>query len=112
MLGKRILYTDSDVEWLVGKKVFVSHAIRVLTTSGRMRFSFRMHRLNDEPSKDADIIRKAMCDAKITMLERIIAYPESPYHLSSTPRLFDYESRIRQAIEQIRHFPEKAIPQD
>ena len=70
--------------------------------------AYRMHRLSGKTGKDARLIRMAMCTSKIEMLERLIAYPESPFHLSCVKGLFDYETRIRQAIELIRHFPEAA----
>ena len=108
MLGKRILRNDKDIEYLVGKKVFVSHGIRVSHISRGVRMAYRMHRLSGKTEKDAQIIRTAMCASKIEMLERLIAYPESPFHLSCVKGLFDYETRIRQAIELIRHFPEAA----
>ncbi len=108
MLGKRILHNDDDIEYLVGKKVFVSHCIRVSHISGRVQLAYRMHRLSGKIKKDAQIIRTAMCDSKIEMLERLMTYPESPYHLSCVKGLFDYETRIRRAIELIKHFPEAA----
>ena len=108
MLGKRVLRNDDDIEYLVGKKVFVSHAIRVNHISGGVRLAYRMQRLKGDTEKDARIIRTAMCDSKIEMLERMMTYPESPYHLSCMKGLFDYETRIRHAIDLIRHFPEAA----
>ncbi|MDE5807161.1 MAG: hypothetical protein K2H76_03530, partial [Muribaculaceae bacterium] len=71
-----------------------------------------MHQLCGNPGKDAATIRRAMCQAKIEMLERLISYPESPFHLSCRKNLFDYETRIRQAIELITHFHETPVPED
>ena len=67
MLGKRILYNDRDIEWLVGKKVFVSHAIRVGSISGAVRLAYRMHRLCGNPGKDAATLLKALSYTHMTL---------------------------------------------
>ncbi len=106
MLGKKQLRSDADTERLLEKSVFVSHIIRGTDFTGRERSAFRMHRLTGDTGRDAAIIRQAMCNAKIEMLERVLRYPESPYHLSCVRGLFDYETRIRRAIEVISEFPD------
>lgn len=111
-IGKTPLYNSEDVEKLVGKTVFVSRVIRGVNIQGYPRCAYRMHRLKGKPAKDAAVIREAMCSAKIEMLERILAYPESPDYLSCSKDFIDYEPRIRRAIEIIRHFPDTPVPQD
>ncbi|MDE6410608.1 MAG: hypothetical protein K2K81_10270 [Muribaculaceae bacterium] len=106
LVGNRPIRNDRDIECLEGKTFFVSRIIRGVNIFGSYKGAYRMHRLSGKVTKDASIIRKAMCEAKIEMLERILAYPESPDYLSCTKGFFDYETRIRQAIELIRRFPE------
>ncbi|MDE6410064.1 MAG: hypothetical protein K2K81_07470 [Muribaculaceae bacterium] len=105
MFGKKQLRSDSDIEKLLGQSVFVSHIIRGTDFLGHEKSAYRMHKLTGKTERDAGIIRHAMCEAKIEMLERILKYPESPYHLWCVRGLFDYESRIRRAIEVISRFP-------
>lgn len=105
MLGKKQLSSDADIGRLIGKSVFVSHIIRGTDFMGHEKSAYRMHMLTGKGVRDAEIIRHTMCHAKIEMLGRILRYPESPYHLSCARGLFDYESRIRRAIEVISGFP-------
>ncbi len=111
-IGKKPIRNEDDVEALVGKTVFVSRVIWGRHIYGSLQGAYRMHRLKGDIHKDATIIRKAICDAKIEMLERILAYPESPDFLSCSKNLICYEPRIRNAIDVIRRYPEHFIPQD
>lgn len=111
-LGKRPIRNIKDIEALIGKTVFVSRIIRGVNSFGSFKSAYRMHRLKGDIHKDATIIREAMCSAKIEMLERIIAYPQSPDYLSCSKGLIDYEPRIRRAINIIRHYPDTPVPQD
>lgn len=106
IIGKTPIRTEIDVAKLTGKTVFVSRVIRGVNIFGSNKVSYRMHRLKDNLEKDAKIIREAMCDAKIEMLERIINYPQCPDYLSCRKDFFDYTSHINKAIDVIRKFPE------
>lgn len=103
--GRRVLRNRNDVKWLVGKRVFVSRTIRGYNIRGEEKVAYRMHRLTGNIVKDAATIREAMCSAKIEMLERVLNYPEGRDYLSCSPGFFDYESRIRKAIEIISRYP-------
>lgn len=109
--GTRPLRHDEDVERLVGKTVFVSRTVLGYNSNGFGKVAYRMHRLTGKTQKDAQIIREAMCAAKIEMLERVLANPQSAYFLDCTRNFFDYETRIRHAITSIRNFPNTPIPQ-
>lgn len=108
--GKIPIRNDKDVERLPGKQYFVSRIIRGVNPFGNSKGAYRMHRLYGKTARDAATIREAMIAAKIEMLERILQYPESPDFLSCSKGFFDYESRIRRAIDLIRHFPDTPIP--
>lgn len=108
--GKTPIRNDKDVERLPGKQYFVSRIIRGVNPFGNSKGAYKMHRLYGKTARDAATIREAMIVAKIEMLERILQYPESPDFLSCSKGFFDYESRIRQAIDLIRHFPDTPIP--
>lgn len=110
--GSRVFRHDKDVEWLVGKRVFISRIIHGYDIPGHDQVAYRMHRLCGRPEKDAAIIREAMCSAKIEMLERILKYPEGSDYLSCRRGFFDYEPRIRRAIDIISRYPEITPPPD
>lgn len=109
---KRILRNPRDVAWLVGKKVFISRVIRGYSIRLTPMVAYRMHRLCGKTHKDAAKIREAMCSAKIEMLERILTYPECVDYLSCSRGFFDYEPRIRRAIEIISHYSDTIPPAD
>lgn len=111
-IGHNPIRNYKDVEKLVGKTVFVSLTIRGYGLYNRPWIAYRMHRLTGKTSRDAAVIREAMCAAKIEILERIIAYPEAPDYLNCSKNYFDYEHRLRRAIDIIRHFPDNPILQD
>ncbi len=111
-IGKKPIRNEDEVEALVGKIVFVSRVIWGRNIYGSVQGAYRMHRLKGDVHKDASIIREAMCAAKIEMLERILAHPESPDYLSCSKNLINYEPRILQAIEVIRHYPDHPVPQE
>lgn len=112
LCGKKPLRNDEDVIKLIGKSVFVSRLIRGYHISGSGKVAYRMHRLWGRLEKDAPMIREAMIDAKIEMLQRLMEHPESPFHLSCRKGFFDYETRIRRAIEIISHYSEYPVPED
>lgn len=110
--GTRTISNDKDVLNLVGKTVFVSRIIHGYTIHGTGAAAYRMHRLWQDPGKNATIIRQVMCEAKIEMLQRVLDYPESPLHLSCSKGLFDYETPIRHFMEAVQHYPETPVPED
>ncbi len=112
VVGKKPVRNEKDIENLVGKTFFVSRVIRGSNKFGSGRVAYRMHRLTGKPEKDAIVIREAIVAAKIEMLERILAYPESPDYLSCSRGFFDFETPIRYAIEVIRNFPLAGISSD
>ena len=109
-IGKRPIRNSKDIESLRGHSYVISRLIRGVNIFGSYKAAYKMHRLFGKTSRDAAIIRSAMCESKIEMLERIIAYPESPDYLSCRKGFFDYESRIRHAIELINRFPDTPSP--
>lgn len=111
-LGRRKLTHPLDCERLIGKTVFVSHTIRGYNMFLMPKVVYHMHRIYGNSHRDAGIIRKAMCEAKICMLERVIAYPQCPDYLSCDRGFFDYEARIRRAISHINMYPSYPTPQD
>lgn len=112
LYGKKPLLHDGDVERLVGRSVFISRLIHGCNIHGSLAVAYRMHRLMGDMAKSASIIRRAMVEAKIEMLERLLAHPESPLHLSCSKGLFDYETRVRRAIGIISDYPSHPVPQD
>lgn len=110
--GKRILRNEKDIRWLVGKRVFISHFIKGYNISRGTRVAYRMHRLYGNKEQDAKTIREAMCAAKIEMLERVIAYPYSMDYLYCSRNFFEYEPRIRRAIDIISHYSDITPPPD
>lgn len=109
-VGKRPIRNVDDIERLVGKTYFVSRIIRGCNIRGFGAAAYRMHRLTGKTDKDASVVRKAIIEAKIEMLERMLKNPQSPDFLSCSKGLFDYESRIRKAIQVISHFPDTLPP--
>lgn len=105
-VGNRPVRNAEDVKKLVGHSYFVSRIIRGVNIFGSGKSAYQLHKLKGDIKKDAKIIREAMCEAKIEMLKRLLTYPEAPNTLSCTRGFFDYETRIRQAIELIHRFPE------
>lgn len=104
IIGKRPIRNERDIEYLEGKTVFVSRIIRGRFGPSRSWVAYRMHRLYGKPERDVAIIRQAMCEAKIEMLERLLAYPYGPFNLRCPEGLFDYQTRITRAIEAVRSF--------
>ncbi len=111
-LGKKSICNMDQVRALAGKRVFVSHILRGVVRPGVYSCAYRMHRLTGNLHRDATMIREAMCEAKIEMLERLLAYPESPDYLDCNRGLIDYKPRVRLAIELIRSYPDTPIPED
>lgn len=111
-VGKKPIRNVEDIERMVGKSYFVSHRIRGTNIRGTSRSAYRMVRLTGNVPKDAMRIRESMIAAKIEMLERILANPQCRHYLSCSPGFFDYQTRILQAINLIRRFPETKPPTD
>lgn len=112
MVGKRKLYTDDDMKWLVGKTFFVSRIIRGRDRKGNGNVAYRMYRMNGKLKRDAAIIREAICNAKLEMLQRVIDYPEGEGNLSCDKGFFDYEPRIRRAMRIIGKYHLTPVPED
>lgn len=105
-LNHRSILHDEQIEKLVGKSVFVSHTIPGRTIRGIPNVAYKMHRLKGAVEEDAATIRKSMCDAKIEMLTRLRDNPGCRHYLDCSPDLFDFQTRINQAIHLISHFSE------
>ncbi|MDE7414001.1 MAG: hypothetical protein K2N05_09500 [Muribaculaceae bacterium] len=110
-VGSKPIRNTDDIRKLVGNRYFVSRVIRGVNIRRNGKCAYRFHRLTGRLEKDAAMIRKAMCEAKIEMLERILKCPRASCHLDCSPGLFDYESRIRLVIDLIRRFPEAGVPE-
>lgn len=109
-IGKSPIRNINDIEKLVGKRYFVSRIVRGYDIRGNGASAYKMNRLVGKTGKDAATIRQAMINAKIEMLKRILANPHSPGFLDCDKGLFDYESRINQAINLISHYHEIQAP--
>lgn len=97
---KRIT-NSRHVESLAGERVFISRIIRGRNIRGEHRCAYKMTKLSGKIVKDAAEIRKAMCGAKIEMLNRILAYPDCDLYLNCSPDFIDYRGRILRAIRII-----------
>lgn len=106
--GRHIV--PSNIRKLVGKSVFVSHALNCERLQGGFRQAYRMHLLHGSEAKRADIVRRAMCEAKQTMLQEVLNYPCHPDYLGKLIDSFDYETPIKFALETIRNYPSAAPP--
>lgn len=100
----------SNIRRLVGRSAFVSHGIKCERMGGSYRQAYRMHLLLGPESRRADIVRRAMCDAKLAMLQEVLLYPYHPDYLGKEVVSFDYVTPIRQAIENIRNYPSAIVP--
>lgn len=107
--NKKRICNHDDIKRLVGKRAFVSRRIQGVGINGNARVAYRMYRLWGDLRKDAAIIREAICFSKIEMLERVLEYPDCRHYLSCKKGFFDYEPRIRSAIEIIRNYPNCAV---
>lgn len=110
--GKSMVRSDDDIRRLVGKTVFISRAILYSRKDYKYGSLFRMHKLTGNLARDAAMMRQAMCDAKIEMLERLMANPESQWYLNCDKGFFDYETPIKALIERIRQYPQTLVPLD
>ncbi len=111
-IGKKPIRHAEEVASLVGKRVFVSRVIRGVNIRLVPRCAYKMHRLVGKPSKDAKVIREAMIDAKVEMLNRMLNYPESAEYLSCNKGLIDYRTPIQEALDIIGQYPAVMIPED
>lgn len=102
--------TPSTIERLINRDVFVSHAINCNKGIWKIRPSYRMHLLYGSVSKQATIIRQAIVESKISMLEEVMNYPSHPDYLAYTGKSFDYRTPILSAIAHIRQFPNATPP--
>lgn len=107
--GKRSICNDEDVMTLAGKTVFVSRLIHGRDFNGSGRVAYRMHRLWGKLEKDAAIIREAMCEAKIEMLQRQIEMIDAINVNHQRIDLLPYKDRILHAIARIRNYSSVSI---
>lgn len=70
-----------QIHSLIGKSVFISRKITTINIHGGYCSALAMHRLKGKLSEDAAIIRVAIIDSKIEMLDQLLAYP----HLNGEP---------------------------
>lgn len=105
--GKHV--TPSTIERLINRDVFVSHAINCNRGIGKIRPSYRMHLLYGSVSRQAKIIRQAIVQSKLSMLEEVLQFPSHPDYLAYSGKSFDYRTPVLSAINSIRHYP-KATP--
>lgn len=110
MIGKLRITNVSHVASLVGKRVFVSRIIRGRDPYCNYRPAYRMTRLTGNLARDAAAVRNAMCEAKIEMLLRVLAYPECSHYLNCSHDFFDYKIRILRAISVIEGYSLCKIP--
>lgn len=110
LYGKSRLCNDDAVKRLAGKTVFVSRLIHGRDFNGSGRAAYRMHRLWGNLEKDARIIREAMIEAKIEMLERQLEMISAINVTGKRPDLLPYRDRILRAIARIRLYPSFSIP--
>ncbi len=99
----------STVERLVGRDVFVSHAINCRKGMFNIFPSYRMHLLRGSVAKQADVIRRSMIQSKLSVLKEVMNYPDHPDYLAYSGNSFDYRTPILSAIARIRQFP-NAVP--
>lgn len=100
----------SNVECLVGKNMFISHAVNCCRINGMTRQAYRMYRLFGNEARRATTIRKSMCAAKIIMLNEVLHSPTHPDYLGNPCNSFDYAGPIRHAIAAISRFPDVTPP--
>lgn len=101
---------SSNLDSIVGKNLFVSHAIRCCRINGGTRQAYRMHRLYGCEAKRAATVRESMCAAKLAMLNEVLCYPVHPDYLGNPCQSFDFAGPIRQAMASIRRFPTLSPP--
>lgn len=74
-----------QIHSLIGKSVFISRKITTINIHGGYCSALAMHRLKGKLSEDAAIIRVAIIDSKIEMLDRLLAYPHTNIYLNGEP---------------------------
>ena len=98
--------TRSKVSRLENKAIFISHAIVCSCGLSPNRAAYRMHSLTGSQQRRATIIRRAMLNAKIEMLEEVLNYPRSPFYLGAIPDDFNYVGpivRVHNHLCTLRH---------
>lgn len=108
--GKAIIRTDDDIRRLVGKTVFISRTIPCSRQDYKYGSCYRMHKITGNLARDAAMMRQAMCEAKIEMLERLMANPESQWYLNCDKGLIDYETPIKALIAKIQQYHLTPVP--
>lgn len=106
MAGGRPITNRRIIESMQGKDYFVSHSLPARTSNMNNRQAYRMYRLKGKNLQKADAIRTAMIEAKIAMLEEVLAHPYCKEYLCCSRNFIDYVAPISAAIAAIRKFPE------
>lgn len=110
MIGKKRITNHDHIASLVGKRVFVSRKIAGSGLRSYQQCTYKMTKLSGNEAKDAAAVRKAMCEAKIEMLNRILENPNCEQYLNCSKDFFDYRARILRAIRIIEGYPLVQIP--
>lgn len=95
------------VERMQRNDYFVSHALPTHRAMVKTLPAYRMHRLKGTAAQRAETIRRAMTEAKLTMLDDILKYPYCPDFLHCRRDFIDYATPIRAALAAIRLFPDR-----
>lgn len=98
------------VEKIQRKDYFVSHTLPTRMINGRTFPAYRLFRLKGADNQKAETIRIAMTEAKLVMLNELLAYPYCPDYLRCSRHFIDYAAPIQAAIEAIRRFPTASLP--
>lgn len=112
MVNNRRITNADHVAALVGKRYFISRIIHCRNGRGYHTPAYKMIRLKGNIGKDAQAIRRSMCEAKIEMLQRILDHPECDRHLNCSRDFFDYRTPILRTIDMISHYPDILPPEE
>ncbi len=105
-IGGLMLTNHKMAERMQGKDYFVSHSLPARTPDYKFRPAYQLHRLKGNDSQLAEIVRKTMIEAKVAMLEEILAHPYCHHYLRCSRDFVDYTTPISEAIHTILHFPQ------
>ncbi|MCM1451240.1 MAG: hypothetical protein NC102_03200 [Clostridium sp.] len=101
----KVLTNRKMVEKMQGRDYFISHYLHTEMPNGRTLPAYRMHWLKGDTKQKASTIRSSMVEAKIEMLQEVLAHPYSPAYLRCKRDCIDYATPIHKTIDAIRRFP-------
>ncbi len=104
-IGKKRITNFRQVEDMIGKSFFVSHALCGSWMFENAKLAYRMVQLYGTVTKKAKIIREAMIASKIAMLKELLDHPYHPAYLNCPRNLINYEPIVLEKMEEIRRFP-------